>query len=177
MHDYKGHSSTQSTDFTSLEALMKEYMARQSVSLRALENQVEQLGNALSSRQQWVLPSNTENPKLHEKPPRNEYCKAIIAGSDLRIGKPIEDPKKTIDDPKKTIDEEATKYDKVNAEVVPKATKVDGVYDDGPRCNPNARLHDNQLIMKRHLKISVMDMTTIITLCQENNIPGMFKLL
>ncbi|CAL2236734.1 unnamed protein product [Prunus armeniaca] len=59
----------------------------------------------------------------------------------------------------------------INAEVVLKATNVDGVYDDNPRCSPNARLLDNltyEEVMSKDL--SVMDMTAI-TLCQENNIP------
>lgn len=53
-----------------------------------------------------------------------------------------------------------------------KATNVDGVYDDNPRNNPDARLQDNltyhDVISK---ELSVMDLTAI-TLCQENNIPG-----
>lgn len=60
----------------------------------------------------------------------------------------------------------------VNAEVVLKATNVDGVYEDDPKRNPQARLHDTltyQEVTSRDL--SVMDMTAI-TLCQENNIPG-----
>lgn len=60
----------------------------------------------------------------------------------------------------------------VNAEVVLKATNVDGVYDDDPRCNPNAHLLDTltyQDVISKEL--SVMDLTAI-TLCQENNIPG-----
>ncbi|XP_059624452.1 uridylate kinase PUMPKIN, chloroplastic [Cornus florida] len=59
----------------------------------------------------------------------------------------------------------------INAEVVLKATNVDGVYDDDPRHNPNARLLDTltyQEVISRDL--SVMDLTAI-TLCQENNIP------
>lgn len=62
--------------------------------------------------------------------------------------------------------------DLVNAEVVLKATNVDGVFDDDPRRNPNARLLDSltyQDVLSRDL--SVMDMTAV-TLCQENNIPG-----
>ncbi|KAJ8446476.1 hypothetical protein Cgig2_028443 [Carnegiea gigantea] len=58
-----------------------------------------------------------------------------------------------------------------NAEVVLKATNVDGVYDDDPRQNPNARLLDTlsyQDVISKEL--SVMDLTAI-TLCQENNIP------
>ncbi|GAB2230863.1 hypothetical protein Droror1_Dr00015158 [Drosera rotundifolia] len=59
----------------------------------------------------------------------------------------------------------------INAEVLLKATNVDGVYDDDPRQNQSAHLLDSlsyQEVMSTEL--SVMDMTTI-TLCQENNIP------
>ncbi|XWS41363.1 hypothetical protein CRYUN_Cryun17cG0075100 [Craigia yunnanensis] len=59
----------------------------------------------------------------------------------------------------------------VNAEVVLKATNVDGVYDDDPRRNPNARLLDTLTYHEVTLKdLSVMDLTAI-TLYQENNIP------
>lgn len=59
----------------------------------------------------------------------------------------------------------------INAEVVLKATNVDGVYDDDPRHNPNARLLDTLTYHEVTSKdLSVMDMTAI-TLCQENNIP------
>ncbi|URE48740.1 WD-40 repeat family protein [Musa troglodytarum] len=59
----------------------------------------------------------------------------------------------------------------INAEVVLKATNVDGVYEDDPRINPNARLLDNLTYQEVTSKdLSVMDMTAI-TLCQENNIP------
>ena len=60
----------------------------------------------------------------------------------------------------------------VNAEVVLKATNVDGVYEEDPRSNPDAQLLHTvsyQEVITRDL--SVMDMTAI-TLCQENNIPG-----
>ncbi|KAH9717706.1 AA kinase domain-containing protein [Citrus sinensis] len=59
----------------------------------------------------------------------------------------------------------------INAEVVLKATNVDGVYDDNPRRNPNARLLHTLTYQEVTSKdLSVMDMTAI-TLCQENNIP------
>ncbi|GAV59396.1 AA_kinase domain-containing protein [Cephalotus follicularis] len=59
----------------------------------------------------------------------------------------------------------------INAEVVLKATNVDGVYDEDPSCNPNARLLDTLTYQEVTSKdLSVMDMTAI-TLCQENNIP------
>ena len=57
--------------------------------------------------------------------------------------------------------------------MVLKATNVDGVYDEDPKINPNARLLDNLSYHDVTTKdLSVMDMTAI-TLCQENNIPGM----
>ncbi|KAL8477085.1 hypothetical protein ACS0TY_029408 [Phlomoides rotata] len=59
----------------------------------------------------------------------------------------------------------------INAEVVLKATNVDGVFEDDPKRNPNARLLDTltyQDVISKEL--SVMDLTAI-TLCQENNIP------
>ena len=59
----------------------------------------------------------------------------------------------------------------INADIVIKATKVDGVYDSDPAKNPNAVKYD-------HLnyddvindKLAVMD-TTAIVLCRDNNIP------
>ncbi|KAL2342936.1 hypothetical protein Fmac_004221 [Flemingia macrophylla] len=59
----------------------------------------------------------------------------------------------------------------INAEVVLKATNVDGVYDEDPKRNPQARLLDTLTYQEVTSKdLSVMDMTAI-TLCQENNIP------
>uniref|UniRef100_A0A0D9VAP1 UMP kinase n=1 Tax=Leersia perrieri TaxID=77586 RepID=A0A0D9VAP1_9ORYZ len=59
----------------------------------------------------------------------------------------------------------------INAEVVLKATNVDGVYDADPKCNPNARLLESVSYHEVQTRdLLVMDMTAI-TLCQENNIP------
>ncbi len=59
----------------------------------------------------------------------------------------------------------------IGAEVMVKATRVDGVYDDDPEKNPHAlrfeRLEFRE-VMEKNLK--VMDMTAI-TLCQENQMP------
>ena len=60
------------------------HIQNQGVSLRNLENQVGQLANALSSRQNVVLPSNTEVPQRDGK----EHCKVIH----LRSGKEITTP-------------------------------------------------------------------------------------
>jgi uridylate kinase len=59
----------------------------------------------------------------------------------------------------------------INAELVFKATKVDGVYDADPKLNPNARRF--QSLTYSHVlnqDLRVMD-TTAIALCKDNNIP------
>lgn len=59
----------------------------------------------------------------------------------------------------------------INAEVVFKATKVDGVYDSDPQKNPNARRYKSLTyshVLAQDLR--VMD-STAIALCKDNNIP------
>eukprot|EP00897_Mesotaenium_endlicherianum_P000583 jgi/Mesen1/10525/ME000083S10027 len=59
----------------------------------------------------------------------------------------------------------------INAEVVLKATNVEGVYDSDPRKNPAARLFHHLSHREVHSKqLAVMDITAI-TLCQQNRIP------
>ncbi len=57
------------------------------------------------------------------------------------------------------------------ADIVMKATKVDGVYSDDPAINPNAELYSNltydEVISK---KLNVMD-TAAIALCRDQNMP------
>ncbi len=59
----------------------------------------------------------------------------------------------------------------IGAEVILKATKVDGIYDSDPATNPSARLIKKityRDVIRRNLR--VMD-TTAITLCMENSLP------
>ncbi|MFN3360883.1 MAG: UMP kinase [Pseudanabaenaceae cyanobacterium] len=59
----------------------------------------------------------------------------------------------------------------INAEIIFKATNVDGVYDSDPRHNPHAHRFDHisyDAVIAKGLK--VMD-STAFTLCRENNIP------
>jgi len=59
----------------------------------------------------------------------------------------------------------------IDAEVIFKATKVDGIYDCDPKINPNARRY--QSLTYGHVltqDLRVMD-STAIALCKENNIP------
>jgi len=59
----------------------------------------------------------------------------------------------------------------INADVIIKATRVDGVYDSDPEKNPGAKRYDalsyEQVIAEN---LGVMDLTAI-TLCRENNMP------
>lgn len=59
----------------------------------------------------------------------------------------------------------------IGAEVVIKATKVDGVYDSDPMKNPAAVKFDSMTFMDAiNRRLGVMD-TTALTLCMENNLP------
>lgn len=59
----------------------------------------------------------------------------------------------------------------VDARVLIKATKVDGVYDSDPSKNPNARKFDNlTYIDVINRRLEVMD-STAITVCMDNNLP------
>jgi uridylate kinase len=59
----------------------------------------------------------------------------------------------------------------INAEVILKATKVDGVYDSDPKKNPEARRYSHLTymdVLKQNL--NVMD-STAISLCMDNKLP------
>ncbi len=59
----------------------------------------------------------------------------------------------------------------INAEVLIKATKVDGVYDKDPKRNPDARRFDHlSYIEALNMRVGVMD-STALTLCMDNDLP------
>lgn len=59
----------------------------------------------------------------------------------------------------------------IGAEVVIKATKVDGIYESDPKKNPDARKFKEMTHIEfLSRRIAVMD-STAITLCMENNLP------
>lgn len=65
----------------------------------------------------------------------------------------------------------ALRANEIDADIIIKATKVDGVYTADPHKNPDAEKFANITyadVLSRHL--NVMDMTAF-TLCQENNMP------
>jgi uridylate kinase len=59
----------------------------------------------------------------------------------------------------------------IGADVLLKATKVDGVYDSDPVCNPDAKRYDtvsfDQVLAD---KLSVMDATAVV-MCRDNDLP------
>ncbi len=65
----------------------------------------------------------------------------------------------------------ALRATEIDAEIVIKATKVDGVYDADPKKNPNAIKFDRlSYIDILNRRLEVMD-STAITLCMENHLP------
>jgi uridylate kinase len=65
----------------------------------------------------------------------------------------------------------ALRATEIGADVLIKATKVDGVYDSDPKLNPNAKKFDKISYMDAiNLRLKVMD-TTALTLCMENKLP------
>jgi uridylate kinase len=59
----------------------------------------------------------------------------------------------------------------IGADVLIKATKVDGVYDSDPMKNPNAVKFDHLSYMETiNRRLQVMD-STAISLCMDNNLP------
>lgn len=67
----------------------------------------------------------------------------------------------------------ALRASEIEADIVIKATKVDGVYSDDPKKNPDAERYEQlsyDEVLENHL--NVMDMTAF-TLCQENEMPIM----
>jgi uridylate kinase len=59
----------------------------------------------------------------------------------------------------------------IGAEVLIKATKVDAVYDDDPKTNPDAKKLDQlSYIDALNMRLRIMD-STALSLCMENNLP------
>ena len=59
----------------------------------------------------------------------------------------------------------------IGADLIIKATKVDGVYDKDPLTNPEAILFDNMTYMEAiNRRVEVMD-STALSLCMDNHLP------
>jgi len=65
----------------------------------------------------------------------------------------------------------ALRANEISAEILLKATKVDGIYDSDPLVNTDAKRHEELTyteVLSRHLR--VMD-ATAVSLCRENGLP------
>ena len=59
----------------------------------------------------------------------------------------------------------------ISADVLIKATKVDGVYDSDPQINPDAKLFDHLTYIDAiNMRLEVMD-STAVSLCMDNELP------
>jgi uridylate kinase len=59
----------------------------------------------------------------------------------------------------------------IQAEVLIKATKVDGVYDKDPKKNPDAKRFEHlTFIDALNMRVGVMD-STALTLCMDHDLP------
>ena len=59
----------------------------------------------------------------------------------------------------------------IHADLLVKATKVDGVYDSDPMTNPGAQKFDHLTYMQAlNMQVKVMDATAITT-CMDNDLP------
>ena len=65
----------------------------------------------------------------------------------------------------------ALRANEIGAEVILKATKVDGIYDSDPKKNPNAkRYREITYIEALQKRLRVMD-STAFSLCMDNKMP------
>ncbi len=59
----------------------------------------------------------------------------------------------------------------MNADILIKATKVDGIYEEDPHLNPQAQRYEKLTCIEAlNLRVGVMD-STAITLCMDNSLP------
>ena len=59
----------------------------------------------------------------------------------------------------------------IDADILIKATKVDGVYSSDPQENPDAQKYDRLSYMEAiNLRLKIMD-STALSLCMDNNMP------
>jgi uridylate kinase len=125
----------------------------------ALQSSLEQLG--VPTRLQTAIEmANVAEPFILRRAIRHlELGRVVIFGAGT--GNPFFSTDTTA----------ALRASEIRAEIILKATKVDGVYDSDPKQNPNAQRYETvsftEAITKR---LKVMD-STAFSLCMDNRIP------
>ena len=125
----------------------------------ALQNAIEQLG--VQTRVQSAIEMN----KICEPYIKRRAIRHLEKGRVVIFGAGIGNPYFTTDTTA------ALRAIEIGAEIVAKATKVDGVYDKDPMKHADAKMYDEveyKTVITKGLK--VMD-TTAISLCMENSLP------
>ena len=125
----------------------------------ALADSLEQLG--VTARVQTAL----EMPKVAEPYIRGKAVRHLEKGRVVIFGCGTGNPFFSTDTGA------SLRAAEINADIIFKATNVDGVYDSDPRKNPDAKLFSeltHAQILENHL--SVMDMTAA-AMCQDNELP------
>src|ERR1700758_2678581 len=125
----------------------------------ALQSSLEQLG--VPTRLQTAIEmANVAEPFILRRAIRHlELGRVVIFGAGT--GNPFFSTDTTA----------ALRASEIHAEVILKATKVDGIYDSDPKTNPNALRYDTvsytEALMKR---LKIMD-STAFSLCMDNRVP------
>ncbi len=125
----------------------------------ALQSALEQLG--VETRLQSAIEmANVAEPFIYRRAIRHlEHGRVVIFGAGT--GNPLFSTDTTA----------ALRASEIRAEIILKATKVDGIYDSDPKQNPNASRYETvsytEALTKR---LKVMD-STAFSLCMDNRVP------
>src|SRR6201999_1828401 len=125
----------------------------------ALQSGLESLG--LATRVQTAIPiQSVAEPFIRRRAVRHlELGRVVIFGAGT--GNPFFSTDTTA----------ALRASEIHAEIILKATKVDGIYDSDPKSNPNALRYETVTFAEALTKrLKIMD-STAFSLCMDNRIP------
>jgi uridylate kinase len=125
----------------------------------ALQSSLEQLG--VPTRLQTAIEmANVAEPFILRRAIRHlELGRVVIFGAGT--GNPFFSTDTTA----------ALRASEIRAEIILKATKVDGIYDSDPKLNPNAQRYETITFTEALTKrLKVMD-STAFSLCMDNRVP------
>jgi uridylate kinase len=125
----------------------------------ALQSALEQIG-VVTRLQTAIDMANVAEPFILRKAIRHlELGRVVIFGAGT--GNPFFSTDTTA----------ALRASEIRAEVILKATKVDGIYDSDPKLNPNAVRYETVTYMEALAKrLKIMD-STAFSLCMDNRVP------
>jgi len=144
-----------------IERTTADYMGMLATVINSLALQSALENNGLKTR----VMSAIDMPKIAESYIRRRALRHLEKGRIIIFAAGIGNPYFTTDTTA------ALRAIEINADILIKATQVDGVYSDDPKKNLNAKKFKEITFMEAIKKqLKVMD-TTAFTLCMENNLP------